>query len=123
MITRMARSVLVALVVLLAHSPFAFSGETREQVAKSAERQIRQLVEPLLERYCQSESGGLPACKLLQVSVEVDLDVASALSPGFDDLDPRSATKLAPSQGNIKVLIDEKIGPVSRGKLVELVHQ
>lgn len=115
-------SILVAF-ALAAPSISANAAESREQVARTAERQIRQLVEPLLERYCQSESSGLPSCKLLQVRVDVDLDAGSALAPGFDDLDPKTAVRLAPTQGSIKVLIDEKIGPVSRSKLVELVEQ
>lgn len=112
-----------AMLLSLLASVTAMAGDGREQVARTAERQIRQLVEPLLERYCQAESSGLPSCKLLQVRVDVDLDAGSALAPGFDDLDPKTAVRLAPSQGNIKVLIDEKIGPVSRSKLVELVEQ
>ena len=83
--------------------------ETREDVAKTGERQIRQLVEPLLERYCQVDASGLPACKLLQVSVDVDLESSSALAPGFDELDPRSALKLTPTQASVRVLIDEQM--------------
>lgn len=95
----------------------------REQVVSTAERQVRTLVEPLLERYCQADASGLPSCKLLQVSVDVDLSSDTTVAPGFDEVDPRTASKLSPSAGKIKVLVDEKIGPISRSKLVELVEQ
>jgi len=104
-------------------SPEVAHSGAKEQVVSTAERQVRTLVEPLLERYCQADASGLPSCKLLQVSINVDLSSDTTVAPGFDEVDPRTAAKLAPSGGKIKVLVDEKIGPISRSKLVELVEQ
>ncbi len=123
----MRRSLPLLIAILAAASSALHSGhalaETREQVAASASRQVRTLIEPLLERYCQADGSGLPSCKLLQVSVDVELDSASSVTPGFDEVDPRTAARLAPMAGKVKLLVDEKIGPVSRAKLVELVEQ
>jgi flagellar motor switch protein FliG len=113
---------LLALLAGLFPAQSLFAG-TRDQVAASASRQVRTMIEPLLERYCQADGTGLPSCKLLQVSVDVELDTGAAVTPGFDDVDPRTAAQLAPIAGKIKLLVDEKIGPVSRAKLVEIVEQ
>ncbi len=88
-----------------------------EMVQKTGEAQIRNLIDPLLERYCHEE------CKLMGVNVAVDVNTADNVAPGFDEVDPRSMTQLAPSLGTVKILIDEKVGPVSRSKLLDLVHQ
>lgn len=87
------------------------------QVQRTAETQVRRLVEPLLDRYCQEE------CKLMSVKISVDLATPDEVSPGFDDVDAKSLATLAPSGGSIKLLIDEKVGPVSRQKLLDLVQQ
>lgn len=86
-------------------------------VQRAAETQIRHLVEPLLDRYCHEE------CKLMSIKTSVDLVTPDEVSPGFDDVDAKSLTSLAPSGGSIKLLIDEKVGPVSRQKLLDLIQQ
>jgi flagellar motor switch protein FliG len=88
-----------------------------DQVQRAAESQIRHLVEPLLDKYCHEE------CKLMSVQATVDIATPDEIAPGFDDVDPKAATTLAPSSAKVKMLIDEKVGPVSRGKLLELVQQ
>jgi flagellar motor switch protein FliG len=59
----------------------------------------------------------------MSVSTEVDLAVQDELSPGFADEELASSNELEPSSGKVKLLIDDKIGPVSRSKLLELVQQ
>jgi len=88
-----------------------------ESVQRNAEHQIKSLLEPLIEKYCHDE------CKLMSVTATVDLVTPDELAPGFDDVDPRGAAKLAPSSARIKMLMDEKIGPVSRTKMLELIQQ
>ncbi|MEK6704578.1 MAG: FliG C-terminal domain-containing protein [Bdellovibrionota bacterium] len=87
-----------------------------EVVQRTAESQIRKLIEPVLDKYCHDE------CKLLAVAASVDVATPEHVAPGFDEVESRSA-QLAPSSGKIKILINEKVGPVSRSKLLDLIQQ
>ncbi len=89
----------------------------RETVQKTTEAQIRRLVDPLLDKYCRDQ------CKLLSVSVQVDLNVPEASAPGFDEPPPVGPDSLAPTSAKMKILIADKIGAVSRGKLIELIQR
>ncbi len=118
------------LAVLLAASVAASSlparaeiDDPRERVAKAAESQIHQILDPLLEGYCQTDAAGMPSCKILQVSVQVDRESQAALAPGFDDIRAPAAIKLVPRSAQLRLLVDTKIGPVSRRKLLEIVDQ
>jgi flagellar motor switch protein FliG len=84
---------------------------------KAAEVQIRQLLEPLLEKYCHDE------CKLMSVSTAIDLAIPDSVAPGFDDVDTHTSGDLAPTSGRVKLLINEKVGPVSRRKVLDLIQQ
>ncbi len=84
---------------------------------KTAEQQIRHLLEPLLDKYCHDE------CKLMNVNVTVDIAKVDSIAPGFDDTDARRNTDIAPSSAQVKLLMNDKIGPVSRRKLLDLVQQ
>lgn len=88
-----------------------------EITKKNAEAQIRNLIDPLLEKYCRDQ------CKLLSATVNVDLSTPDEVSPGFEEVHPQSETTIAASSARIKLLIDDKVGPVSRGKLLELLQQ
>ncbi len=88
-----------------------------EIVKKTAETQIRHLVEPLLDRYCREE------CRLLSVHATIDVATPEEVAPGFDEIDSSKAADLAASSAVLKLLIDDKVGPVSRSKLLELVQQ
>lgn len=90
---------------------------TAEATARQAENQIRTLIEPVLDKYCRED------CKLMSVNVDVELDTSNELAPGFDDIDPKSASAVAPSGGRVKIMMDEKVGPISRGTLLELVQR
>lgn len=91
--------------------------ESVDIIQKTADHQVRRLLEPLLEKYCHD------ACKLMGVHVVVDHTTGDELAPGFDDLEIRESNDLAPSSAQIKLLIDDKVGPVSRNKLLELIQQ
>ncbi len=84
---------------------------------RAAESQVRNLLDPLLAKYCPDE------CKLMSVTASVDLTAAEEVAPGFDEVDPRGELILAPSSAKAKLLIDERVGPVSRRKLLELMQQ
>ncbi|MBI4925914.1 MAG: hypothetical protein HY843_08335 [Bdellovibrio sp.] len=90
---------------------------TIDQVKKDTEIQVRNLIEPVLQKFCRDE------CRLMTVTVNVDLSTPDEIAPGFDDVDPKSLTALAPSSARIKLLIDEQVGPVSRSKLIDLIQQ
>lgn len=104
---------------LAAHGASATKmGGSIEAVQRAAETQVRRLVEPLLDKYCQE------SCKLLSVSSTVDLATPEQVAPGFDEIEGSvKAGELTPSSARIKLLIDDKVGPVSRQKLTELLQQ
>jgi flagellar motor switch protein FliG len=89
----------------------------RETVQKSTENQVRRLVDPLLEKYCHDQ------CKLLSVSVQVDLNIPETTAPGFDEPPPVGPDSLAPTSAKMKILMADKIGAVSRSKLLELIQR
>jgi len=95
----------------------AAPSSSAQSVRRLTELKIRNLIEPVLEKYCPDQ------CKLMSVNTEVDLAVQDELSPGFADEELTQANELEASSGRIKLLIDDKIGPVSRSKLLELVQQ
>lgn len=88
-----------------------------EVTQKQAETQVRRLVEPLLDKFCRDQ------CKLLSVNTTVDIAVPEEIAPGFDDVVAQSDRGLAPTGARIKLLIDDKVGPISRGKLTDLIQQ
>src|SRR5689334_2318127 len=90
----------------------SFKSNSADLVRKTAENQIRNLLEPLLAKYCRDE------CKLLSVNAMVDLVTADELTPGFDQIDTKKGNEIAPTSAQAKILIDDKVGPVSRGKLL-----
>jgi flagellar motor switch protein FliG len=108
--------------VILLSAVFSGSAEAKvnavEITQKTAETQIRHLLEPLLDKYCHDE------CKLMGVTVTVDLANQEEVAPGFDELEVTGKSNdLAPSSGRVKILMNDKVGPVSRTKLLELVQQ
>ena len=107
----------IALIGLSAPSAFARSNPI-EAVQRNTEAQVRRLVEPLIDKYCQE------SCKLLAVTSTVDTATPDQVAPGFDEIEGTvKAIDLAPSSARIKLLIDDKVGPVSRQKLTELIQQ
>ncbi|MBI2712300.1 MAG: hypothetical protein HYX41_05505 [Bdellovibrio sp.] len=115
------KAILLSLLALsffgLEFSPAYGKLNTEEITAKTAERQIRQLIEPLIEKYCHDE------CRLLGIKVQVGLAVQEDILPGFDDVELRGAKDLAPTDARVKLLIGDKVGPVSQQKLLDLLHQ
>jgi len=87
-----------------------------EMTKKTAETQIRHLLEPLLDKYCHE------ACRLMNITVAIDTAVTQEMSPGFDE-EYKTSNEYSPSSASIKLLIDDKVGPVSRNKLLELLQQ
>lgn len=84
---------------------------------RTAENQIRHLLEPLLDKFCHDE------CKLLGVNVGVDYATPDEIAPGFEDSAGKGANDLAPSNAQVTLLMDDKVGPISRGKLLDLIQQ
>jgi hypothetical protein len=88
-----------------------------ESVKHAAELKIRNLLDPVFIKHCPDD------CKLLSISVDVDITTPDEVAPGFDDVDPRAMTDLSPSAAKIKVLIADRVGQVSRSKLLDLTQQ
>ncbi len=103
---------------LFAALPSAEAGRSSaiQSVQRVTELRIRNLLEPVLDKYCPDQ------CKLMSVSTDVDLALQDELSPGFSE-EAAQSNDLEASAGRVKLLIDDKIGPVSRTKLLELVQQ
>lgn len=104
-----------AVVAILPHLSYARINQA-EITQKTAETQVRHLLEPVLEKYCRDD------CKLMSVSVNVEMTSANELAPGFDDVDGKSIS-LAPASAQAKLMINDKVGSVSRGKLLDLIQQ
>ena len=99
-------------------STFAAKSMSATEITKrAAESQVRNTIEPILNKYCHEE------CKLMSVNAAVDVSVPEHLAPGFDDIDPKTAGELSATSAEAKILIDEKIGPVSKSKILDLVQQ
>lgn len=110
-------SVLLPFLFVLAHSSESQAAQNSiEIIKKTAENQIRHLLEPLLDKYCHD------SCRLMSVNATIDNAISQEISPGFDD-ELRNSNEYAPSSASIKLLIDDKVGPVSRNKLLELLQQ
>jgi len=90
--------------------------ETLLPIHNAAKNQVRNLVEPVLQKYCRDE------CKLLNVDVTVDTVTPEEISPGFDEIESRMPQPAA-SSATVKVLINEKVGQVSTAKLMDLLQQ
>lgn len=88
-----------------------------ELTEKSTENQIRNIIEPLLDKYCHDE------CKLLSVQVSVDEAHSDETAPGFHETPSRADQDLEPTSAKLKLLIDDKVGPISKQKLLELLQQ
>ncbi len=84
---------------------------------RTAETQVKNLIKPLLDQYCAED------CKLMGVKVVVDVNTPDQISPGFDDIEVKKGFDLAPVSAQVRLLIDDKVGPISRGKLLELLQQ
>ncbi len=87
--------------------------KTGQIVQQTAENQIKNLIEPLLEKYCKD------ACRLLSIRATVD-GGSSAASPGFEDADSNA---LEASAGQVKLLVDKRLSSSSQKKLIELLQQ
>lgn len=88
-----------------------------EQVKKIARTQIHQIIDPVFTKYCSDE------CKLLAIEVEIDVATADTIAPGFDEIDSSAKSSLEPASAEVKVLIDEKIGPNTRTRVLDLVNR
>lgn len=109
-------ALLLSLFLLSTASSLANAGQTLvDSTKKVTESQLRRMVEPLLQHYCQDR------CKLLAVNVNVDVAVPDEIAPGFDDAQTAGGQDLVPSAATLKLLIADDVGPVSRGKLIELL--
>ncbi|MCC7441348.1 MAG: hypothetical protein IT285_06935 [Bdellovibrionales bacterium] len=88
-----------------------------DRAKREAENQVRSLVEPLLERYCSDH------CKVLAVESSVDTLIPDTIAPGFDESIQSRSLEIGASSVLLKILVDEMLGPVSRGKVMDLVQQ
>ncbi|MBC7690420.1 MAG: hypothetical protein H7222_01515 [Methylotenera sp.] len=119
-LTALAALLLAAATPASAHAAFKGRSSAHNAIDATkitAENQIKNLIEPFLNKYCREE------CKIMSIHATVDLATADEISPGFDDVDPKSQEELAPTSADIKILMDEKVGPVTRTKLTELMQQ
>lgn len=114
------RTLLLALSLCLAFVPTSYAKKGvggPDSVKTEAEKDIRDLLEPLLSKYCSED------CKLMSIAVEVDFATQENLAPGFDDVDSGNLNELEPASARVKLLIDEKVGPISRGRILDLIKQ
>ena len=98
--------------------PQVDAARSTAQIKSSTESQIRNIIEPILSRYCNEQ------CKLLTVNAEVDLVLPDDITPGFEDVSGGGlGMELSPTGVQAALLIDEMLGPVTRNKLLGLIQQ
>src|ERR1700734_1093961 len=69
---------------------------------KTAENQVRKLLEPVLDKFCRDE------CRLMSVGISVDAAVKDEVAPGFDGVESSQGNSdLSASSGVVKLLINE----------------
>ncbi|MBS1962762.1 MAG: hypothetical protein JST04_11130 [Bdellovibrionales bacterium] len=112
-------SLLASAAVFAAPAHAKDSGTTAaiESVKKTARTAIHAIVDPVFMKYCSDE------CKLLSIDVDVDVASADTIAPGFDEVDAGARGELEPASAEVKVLIDEKIGPNTRTRVLDLVNR
>ncbi len=88
-----------------------------EALKKEYQLKVQKIVEPILAKYCPDQ------CKLLGVTIQVDLAHPDSVQPGFDDLNVLEKTELEPAAGSLKILMDEKLGPNSRTRINDLIQE
>src|SRR5690348_15027531 len=98
------KSILIIILVLFTSTVEAKS-TTADGAKRDSETKIRNLIEPLLDKYCRDQ------CKLLGVNVAIDMVKPDALSPGFEDTSSYRSDELEPTSAKLKLLIDDKVGP------------
>lgn len=115
---RSIKSILAAsiLTTALGHAALARPSDVAE-VKRTTEHKVREIIEPILSRYCSEQ------CKILTVNTEVEVAIPEQVAPGFDEVAPAATYELGPSSVKVKVLVDQMVGPVSRGKILSLVQE
>jgi flagellar motor switch protein FliG len=110
---------IITILSLLTLTPLSFGAVPVhiKRVKQQTETQLRGLVDPLLSKYCADQ------CKLLEVQSSVQPYQPDQVTPGFDEVHPQALTELVPASARLKLLVDEMMGPVSRGKMVDLIQQ
>lgn len=105
----------LALFLIIGTVSFSKSNDA-SVVRRTAEIEVRQLVEPILVKYCNDQ------CKVLSVEAQVDLSVPDGLTPGFEETQT-SNIELSPSLVKIKLLTDEMLGTNTKSKIIDLLQQ
>lgn len=113
----MKRILALLSMILLPSGALAAEPAHIKRVKQQTETQLRGLVDPLLSKYCSDQ------CKLLEVQSSVQPFQPDQITPGFDEIHPQALTELVPASARLKLLVDEMMGPVSRGKMVDLIQQ
>jgi flagellar motor switch protein FliG len=88
-----------------------------DELQQNGEKRVRAIIEPILDRYCADE------CKLIQVQAQVGLHSAEDVAPGFEDVDADTQPTRKVTQAYAKILLDEKLAPTTRSRILELIRQ
>ncbi len=108
---------LLALIILLSSSVLAGpTGTNPDQIKKSTENEVSNLIDPILKKYCVDQ------CKLLSVEASVDLAAPDQVAPGFEE-QVNGVVKLAPTSVRVRMLIDDMVGPATRTNIFNLVQE
>ena len=85
------------------------------EVKKQGEHDIKQVIEPIAEKYCRDQ------CRIVHIETEVDLAVDDLTTPGFED--GGGKVSLAPASGKVKLLIDENLGNKNRTMIIDMMKE
>ena len=109
------RTALLAIAAPLALLTSVYAAPARVDSRAQAERDVRNTIEPVLQKYCPEE------CRLLAVKAEVASGGGELLSPGFDE--SPSDDELAIERVEVKLLLDDRLGKVRRARITDLLNQ
>ncbi len=109
------KSNLMTILTFIAMIHTAHAAPSTLDVKKHGEQEIKQVIEPIVEKYCHEQ------CRVVHIETEVDLAVDDLTTPGFED--GGGKVTLAPASGKVKLLIDENLGSKNRGMIIDLMKE
>lgn len=103
--------------ILNAHAINALAANTDiENIQKSTETRIRNLLEPVINQYCNND------CKLLSIETNFDPIRTQKTQPGLADINLEKKRKLKLSSAKISLLLNKKAQPSEQKKLISLFN-
>jgi flagellar motor switch protein FliG len=109
------KTILMTALSIIVTVQVAVAAPSTIEVKKQGESQIKQIMEPLVDKYCRDQ------CRIVHIDTEVDIAVDDVTTPGFED--GGGKVTLAPASGKVKLLIDENLGNKNRTMITDMMKE